>query len=97
MSKCTICGGEESDHHPFTPVKKPEGCICNEKEWGTPVLPPVCKKYYHNPDANGNCRMCEHDYECHQEYRDAQAIKEHEHLLDLLNKQAQQLPPPNQG
>lgn len=48
-------------------VKRPDGCICDANEWGTPYnLPPVCDKF-EGDTVWQNCTRCEHDYECHAE------------------------------
>lgn len=64
MTHCPHCGEQlEQD------VKRPDGCICDNNEWGDPFnLPPVCDKF--EADHVGmNCTRCEHDYGCHTEAR----------------------------
>lgn len=64
MTHCPHCGEKLEPE-----VKRPDGCICDNNEWGDPYnLPPVCDKF--EADHVGmNCTRCEHDYECHAEAR----------------------------
>ena len=45
-------------------ITRPEGCVCDEREWGTTELPPICKEFILD-SVSGNCNRCEHDKECH--------------------------------
>lgn len=61
---CPHCGGKLEPE-----VKRHEGCVCDNMEWGDPYnLPPVCDKF-DGDDVGKNCTRCEHDYECHAEAR----------------------------
>ena len=63
---CKICGETEAQHHEPKWLEIPAGCVCNWREWdyhGMDVLPKVCGNYI--GDGKMNCRICEHDKECH--------------------------------
>lgn len=69
MRICKICGEIEEEHHDPDWLEIPEGCVCDWREWdydNKTTLPPVCGEYKSNGFANGNCRVCEHDKECHK-------------------------------
>jgi hypothetical protein len=44
---------------------KPDGCVCDEKEWSSAKIRPVCDKFVAD-GAFSNCGNCEHDRECHK-------------------------------
>lgn len=62
ITHCPHCGERIEPE-----AKRPDGCICDANEWGTPYnLPPVCDKL-EGDTVWQNCTRCEHDYECHAE------------------------------
>ncbi len=63
---CATCGRCECDHHPFIPVvRQSKACVCDAMEWEDPSnIPPVCDCYV--GDGHKNCKICEHDVECHE-------------------------------
>lgn len=64
ITHCPHCGERREQE-----VKRPDGCICDAKEWSDPYnLPPVCDKFEADY-IGGNCTRCEHDYGCHAEAR----------------------------
>ena len=62
MTHCPHC------HEPLErPIARPRGCVCDATEWaGVTTIPPVCRRYEPNDDADPVCVRCEHDRECHQ-------------------------------
>jgi len=66
VNVCIICGLPEEDHHVFTPVEIPEGCVCDIGTWGDlNDIPPICDKFM--GDKDDFCERCEHDKACHKE------------------------------
>lgn len=69
---CAHCGGAEADHHAFVPIRIPDGCQCEPRDWGDPTnIPAVCEAFAPMSGDHDVCATCEHDAACHRAVQEA--------------------------
>jgi hypothetical protein len=63
---CATCGCYEDEHHAFSPLVGPPGCVCDLRTWSNPqTIKAICNEFVGNYDGE-YCQTCEHDKGCHQ-------------------------------
>ena len=61
---CRLCGLSEDEHHEFSSLDMPPGCVCDPGTWTAQTVKPVCQVFI--GEDSSYCATCEHDKACHQ-------------------------------
>jgi len=70
---CRHCGKSKEDHLACTEyeaITLPKGCVCDLRDWNDiNNMPLVCEEFKPLDGDKEVCLICEHEKNCHKEYK----------------------------